>query len=190
MPDVLADPSNVIYIVVGALTIIFGAIWFRNRSGGNLYQLLVAGAILITLGVCDKIAESPREECARKLDELGAGTREKNLDKIFNLVSDSFKYGTYDKKGIRAKAEEASKLAEWKGVNITDVKRENVFEIEDGSIKVGCLVTPIELGKPYYAKFHFKKDEDKQFRLIGMSFYDPLKRDSNPDATEKIPGLD
>src|SRR4051812_33608597 len=97
MPTVLSDPAPILYvilaIVVGALAMVYA----RTRKRGDLYRLIGAAAVLLTLFIIDRLVESPREESTRKMREIVTASKAKKVDDIARHVSDSFSYNGMNK---------------------------------------------------------------------------------------------
>ena len=64
----------------------------------------VAAFLLIALRVCDYYLEGDREQIVRKLKLMSDGVRERNMNKVFEHVSESFHYNTTKKADLRARA--------------------------------------------------------------------------------------
>src|SRR5262249_25495090 len=62
MPTVLSDPSPTLYVILGALVIIFGAIAARRQKRSDVINFAIPAVLLLALFLIDRAFESPREQ--------------------------------------------------------------------------------------------------------------------------------
>jgi hypothetical protein len=173
MPTFLSDPPSKLYIILGFVTALLGAIWFLKRTRGPLLGAIGAGLVLLAFFLCDKFFESPREEASRKIVEISAATKARKLDDAFKHVSESFQYHGMDKKGLHEKAKWAESFQMWNGIDVSDLDRTDWKMLDDNRVQIGFDMWPAGYGLPQYrfhAKATFQKDPDGQFRLQALEF--------------------
>lgn len=171
MPTALSDPSPALYLILGVITVIFGAIAVRRQRRSDLINFLIPAALLLALFLIDKAFESPREAVVRKLKEMESASQARKYDELFKHVSDSFKYKSLDKKGLRDKATVAEGYFP-EGVRIWNITRDNHKEMPDGTLEQEFDVQPV--GSPQYRHQCvgvFKKDPDGEWRLVTFRLY-------------------
>jgi hypothetical protein len=171
MPTAFSDPSPTLYLVLGVVSVIFGAIALRRQRRSDVINFLIPAALLLALFLIDQAFESPRETVVRKLKEMESASQARKYDELFKHVSESFKYKSLDKKGLREKAT----LAEGyfpDGVRIWNLSRANHKALDDGTLEQEFDVQPV--GSPqfrYQCVGVFKKDPDGEWRLVTFRLY-------------------
>jgi len=186
MPTLLADPTRTMYIVLGAMVVILGAMALRRQKKSDVITFTVAAVLLFALYLVDRAYESPREQVVRKIHEMGTASQAKKYDDLFKHVSDSFKYKNFDKKWLRDQAHVAEQYFD--GIEAWDYGREDFKVVDDNTVQQGFLVQPKNSGNPAFQRYviaTFKKEGD-EWRLITFALYDPIKK--NNDAEQAIPG--
>jgi hypothetical protein len=184
MPTALSDPSPTLYLVLGVVTVIFGAIALRRQRRSDVINFLIPAALLVALFVIDRLFESPREAAVRKIQEMGTASRDRKYDDLFRHVSDSFKYRSLDKKGLRDRARQAEAMG-FGGIAEYDLARSGFKSIDDNTVEQGFRVK--HTGQPelhFYVVATFKKDPDGEWRITTFKLYDPV----NVNDEKDIPG--
>ena len=184
MPTALSDPSFTLYVILGILVVIFGSVALRRQRRTDVYNLLIPGALLIALFVIDRMVESPREVSVRKIQEMGTASRAKKYDDLFRHVSDSFKYRSLDKTGLRERARAAESVG-FGGIAEYDLARSGFKEVDANTVEQGFRVK--HTGQPevhFYVVATFKKDPDGEWRLSTFKLFDPV----NVNDEKDIPG--
>jgi len=192
MPTWLSDPTTFFYIVALILALVGVGMWYKSRDKGSAYRAGVLVGALVLVGVIDLLVESPREESVRKIEELTAAVNEKNKDKFFENVSDSFEYKTWKKEQLKSELWGRVEKFNPKASSKTD--REDVQEPTktNSDITIG-FTSRVEAGGvdlPIYIRATFTKDPDGKWRLKGIVvFDDPVKKEKGTeiDLTTKIP---
>jgi hypothetical protein len=174
MPTALSDPTTTLYVILGAITVIFGAVALRRQKRSDFFNFLIPALALVALFIIDRMVESPREQAVRKIQEMGTASREKKLDDLFKHVSDSFQHKSIDKKALR----EMAKTAEAKGfggISEYDLARSGFKEVDANTIEQGFRVK--HNGTPelhFYVYATFKKEADGEWRLTAFELADPV----------------
>jgi hypothetical protein len=190
MPNWLAEPPPSLYVVLLIATIIplFAAFFLRlpapkrgekqkKPATKTILAAISAVAILLlfALYTCDRMFESDREQIIRKMNEMSDGVRERNLNRVFNNVSESFRYGTANKSQLRQAAEHAQQigtvdeLATW-DLNLGEVNKEDA----KATIEFRFKIKGNAMGEnQFLCRGHFVRDPDGQWRLAGFEVYPP-----------------
>lgn len=191
MPTWLAEPPFAAYALLVALALVALAaiIFFRPAASGKKEKddkkvsprLVLAGiaalAVLLLVGLkaADSLYESDREQIVRKLNEMSAGVAERNLDKVFQHVSDSFRYGSSNKQTLRSVADRALQSGQ-----VTEIPMwlENAEPIVPENGKASVLfrfkVRGNALGEnQFLCRAKWVQDSDGQWRLQGFAIYPP-----------------
>jgi ketosteroid isomerase-like protein len=185
MPTVLSDPSPTLYVILGAVVVIFGAIAVRRQKRSDVINFAIPAVLLLALFLIDRAFESPREKVEKAIKEMGTATRAKKHDDVFRHVSDSFKYKSLDKKGLQDKARQADVIG-FGGISEYDLARSGFRAIDDNTIEQGFRVK--HAGQPevhFFVVGTFKKDPDGEWRLSTFKLFDPVNTKDEKD----IPGL-
>jgi hypothetical protein len=190
MPTLLSDPTSTMYIAFGAIVVVLGALALRRQKKADVITFAAGAALLLVLYLIDITHESPREQVVRKLKEMESATHAKNYDEVFKHISESFKYKSLDKKGLRDKARLAEQYFP-EGVSIWDHGRTNFKEMVDGTIEQEFAVQPKNNPQfRYQCVGVFKKEPDGEWRLITFRLY-PVVGGSEGGQREEVtpPGL-
>jgi hypothetical protein len=180
MPTALSDPSTTLYILLGTMAIIFGAIFANRQSRKSFIQFAIAGGCLLALYLIDKAVESPREESVRKVEEIARATQNNTVSSVMNHFSDEFKYGSTTKKDVANKLNTLrQRWSEWTGGEAWDFSRENYKQISENTLTIGfrgqARGFPIVSEK--YVRATFKKESDNQWRMTQVEFFERNKGD-------------
>ena len=192
MPTWLSDPPTSVYVIpaaVGVLSLM--AAFFlvhkppkkrdpkQKQSSTRTYLFIVAGLAflaLLAIFVCDRLYESDREQIVRKLNEMSAGVRERNLDRTFRHVSDSFRYGTQGKAQFRARGDEAVRSGQVTDIPIWDINFESLdSEAGQAVVILRFKVTGDALRdqNQFIGKLTFKREADREWRMTDVRVYPP-----------------
>jgi hypothetical protein len=191
VPDWLIDPSRTTLILLAAVCLgaaaaaVFLVPAVPRESGKGkaassrkrrllLVVSVVAGLAFFGLLIADRLWESDREQIVRKLDEMSAGVAERNLDKVFQHVSEKFQYGSATKATLRSRGERALQQGELTEIPVWDVQVPPI-KVNEGRVKVlfrfkvkGNRFTENQfLGEGIFA------NENGEWRLVGIEVYSP-----------------
>ena len=189
MPDFLADPSFTLYVVLGAMVVVLGAIALRRQKRADLITFGVGAAVLLAVFLIDRAVESPREHVVRKLQEMEASSQAKKYDDVFKHVSDQFQYRSLDKAGLRSRATMAE-VHFPEGVRIWNLTRNNHKVTADGAIEQEFDVQPVNNPQfRYQCVGVFKKEADGEWRLVTFRLYPVVGGDASGRQEVTPPGL-
>ena len=196
MPTALSDPSSTLYAILVIIVFVLAALWFRNRTRGNLVRLLIAVCALVGLFLIDHLFESPREEATRKIHEMAEASQTKNWNSMCQNVSDTFKYkdpgGTeMDKESFRKWAATVGAMQEFKGILVWDFHRADFRPIDNDNFKIGfrAKLKDVPMRDSWIvATFH--RDPDGQWRMSAFNRYDGVKQDRNDNPPMDLTRFD
>ncbi len=176
MPTALSDPSSTLYAILVIVVAVLGFVAMRNRRRGEIIRLAIGLTALLALFAIDRLVESPREESTRKMLEIAAATRAKNLSAAFAHLSDSFSYNGMNKAQLseRAQALQGQTVLDWNGIDVVGFNRADVEPVDAGKIKIGFETYPTGYGLPEYRRYcwaTFQKDPDGQYRMLTFDLY-------------------
>jgi hypothetical protein len=188
MPTFLSDPQtwNYIALFLAALLAIKAPALFGEKPG----RIVLAGMWLLLLFVivCDLCFVSPREASIRQLRVMETAANARDWPQVFERFSDQFRYEPKNKKGFEVWvvpiATQHNATVHFKGFD-----RDQVTELPDGSIRVGCIVqisAPSVSILPYYFEATFREEPDGIHRMTTFAVYDYVKR--REGGEQKIPG--
>jgi hypothetical protein len=170
MPTVLSDPSPTLYVILGAVVVIFGAIAARRQKRSDVINFAIPAVLLVVVYLIDRAVESPREQVVKAIQEMEAATQNKKHDEVFKHVSESFKYKTLDKKGLQEKARLVESLPNWEGIKVIRLDRKGFVQKDDNTIEQQFEVQPLRMpGTEYrYDCVATFKKENGLWRLVGF----------------------
>ncbi|HKB01869.1 MAG TPA: hypothetical protein VKD90_06595 [Gemmataceae bacterium] len=166
----LADPSPTLYVILGAIAVVLGAIAFRRQKRSDVINFAIAAMVLLALFLIDLAVESPREQIFKSIQEMETATQNKKHADVFKHVSDSFKYRSWDKKGLQEKAQLVEVLPNWEGIKVLGLNRKGFDKKDTTTAEQRFEVQPLRMPGTEYRYdciATFKKEGD-QWRLIGF----------------------
>lgn len=205
MPDFIADPSLKHYLILLALAVLpLLAVFFLfsgpspskrrgEKDNSQRTKMILLGIsvlmVLLMLGlfVADRMIESDREQIVRKLEEMSAGVRDRNLDRTFNHVSSSFRLGGADKARLRSAGESAQQRGDVTEIPFWDIDIESIDK-ETGKAIVNFRFKVIGnriSENQFICEATFTRDPDGEWRLQTFRVFPPTgKKDEY-----QVPGL-
>lgn len=191
MPIPLADPSPLVYVLLALLAVVAVGLAARFQTRGHLIRAGVATALLLGLFLCDRFAESPREEAERKIRALAAAVTARDQRGFLAEVSESFDYRGKKKADLG----NGQWWAEARRLNVTATvsgfdRDKTVYQVVNGTPAVliafdGLGSLPDGARMPRHFTAQFVRDPDGQYRLRTFTPYNYVtKKDEEP-----IPGL-
>jgi hypothetical protein len=192
MPAFLADPPQIVFLLLAAALIVTGLVWLNRRSRQALIAFL---AVLLLAGIIvllDRLFESPREEAVRRVQAMVAAADHRDPEAFTAHVADSVVYQgdnpvTFSRDQLRQHhfwsilRQFNVHIAAW------DFSRDDVIQADASTIEIGFLAKGEMDGKqiPVYFRAAFKRQPDGQWKLNRLSSFDPIQR-SKPLP---VPGL-
>jgi hypothetical protein len=187
MLEFLVEQPLPIYLLLFVIVSACLTLWWRNRRGwyvlGALGAFLLGGGIWL-LGV---YYETANLQMQRHVQEMSAGVKHHDLDRIFAQISESFHLDNLGKAHFRKRCAELMERQD-----VTDVE---AWEFEPGALS-GTTRTMTFKVKPhgnfgggaafYQCRAEFVRDPDGQWRLQTFQIFNPFVDTHTP---LQIPGL-
>jgi hypothetical protein len=188
----LCDNLSLSVILLGTTTLVLGYAWWRTRQRSYAYGAgasiaLIGAACLAVYLIPLLFGESDVQQIERKIREMAAGAKARDLDRISRHLAENFLYGSSDKRAFIGKAGEA--------LIRHDVEDVVVWDFEFGEVsrsKPACKVA--FKAKPkgnwrgsevyYRCVAEFVIEPDSQWRMRTFRIF---LGDTNQEAT--IPGF-
>jgi hypothetical protein len=192
MPTALSDPSLALYVILIVVAAVTGMMWSRNRSRSNRINFGIAAAALLALFLIDWFVESPREEAARRVQEMAAlASNPPNPDQFVEHVSASFIYNGKDREAVRHSG--AWGLVRQHNAQVTvsglgkgdDFTQHSESEVEIGFYAKAQVPSGERLLR--YIKARFVRDPDGAWRVKTMKFYSPGVSGQQEDPIPQFP---
>jgi hypothetical protein len=189
MPTFLVDPPESLYLFLGLLVVVTGAVWFSRRTRWTLVAFLIALAVVAIVFLIDFLRESPRESAVTGVKEISEAINARNWDAFDARVSKDFEYKGLKKADLRKKMAEVitafdARTAVW------EFNRDKVEQKGDNQIAVvfDAKGDP-KSGAAYYAHFKatFIRESDGIWRLKTFAVYPYASKTNGPE--EELPGI-
>lgn len=184
MLEPLLESRIIVYSVLGFVTWLFLALWWRSRKRNLLYAAGAGVALLLVFAALDLTMDTPRKQIERALAEMSAGVKAGDAKRIFRHVSEDFRWddASMDRKTFQSYAERVlaakyvNELTVW-GVEFpkgaTAKSRPVVFNAKPQGAWTGDAAY-------YLVKSTFVRDPDGQWRLKGFQVTNPFVNTNQP----------
>jgi hypothetical protein len=199
--DWLFEGRPAVYVVLVATAwVLFGA-WWQTRKRYWLYGMVAFLALAGLYFLLDRLVETDREQIVRKVNEMAAGVRERNVDRIFAHVSEQFRLSGSDRAAFRQLAERAIRNGQ-----VTEVKAWDFLFPDDfrgterrtvGGTQQEVQVVRVQFRvKPegpalntagFLCRATFIRDPDGQLRLLDFQLFNPLVDQNQPIQIPQLP---
>lgn len=188
MPDWLIESNPSLYFLLAAAAIGFATAWWRTRQRKYAIAAGVSLALLVAAYLSHRLVESDREQMVRKIGEMSVAVRGRQIDRVFEHVSDSFLTNGVDKKGFRAYAESRNQSRFVEEFVAWDFEPGPTSrESRAGELRFFFKVRGSfgETPPGYFARTLWVYDSDGQWRLKGYELYNSINDSKTPVA---VPG--
>lgn len=183
MPTWLVDEPSTVYLILGfvALGLLFAYWKTRERRWAIGLGVVVALAGLVWL--LGFLIVTDRKQILHSLDEMKAGVKTRDLDRVFAHISDQFNASGLTKRGLRAVAERAlrdqlvDEVRIWE-INPGEISRPNRIAKITFDVKVTGPNIPSE--QFYHCEAVFVLDPDAQWRLQTFILRNPVNNQPVP----------
>jgi hypothetical protein len=119
--------------------------------------------------------------------EMSDGVRQRNLDRVFQHISESFRVGAADKAGLRRLADSAQQDHRVDEIVIWDVALEPITDGKNAVVKFLFKVKGSFSNETFFrGKAYFVRDPDGQWRLQRFEVFNPAADSNTPIP---VPGL-
>jgi hypothetical protein len=132
--------------------------------------------------------ESDERQILRKMQEMSDGVHQRNLNRVFEHVSESFSYGAATRSSLRQQAETRIQQGDVTEIPIWDLKLESITGDKNAVVDFKFKTKGrFDNGVGYRGKAYFVRDPDRQWRLQRFEIFN-LGGDNNT-APIAVPGL-
>jgi hypothetical protein len=185
MPIFLADPPQWVYLVLGGLLVVTGAIAAQRQDRRTAVAFGIAFLLMLAVFLIDRTNESPREEAERRTHTLAMSADAKNPDAFAEHLADkvTIQTGNGEKTLTRDEIKKHPFWGTLRGFDVTiavaDFSREDVKEIDENNVELGFVGkgTPKNMQTiPFYLRGTFTKQPDGSRKLTALRVYDFLER--------------
>jgi hypothetical protein len=184
MPPFLADPPQILYLVLGGLLVVTGAIAAQKQDRRAAIPFGVAALLMLLLFLIDRFSESPREEAVRRVYMMQMAADAKNPDALVAQVADRVTIAAGNESGKTLTREELKNHAFWGTLKAANVhvavwgfSRDDVKEIDGNTVEIGFLgkgEIPGGQQIPVYLRATFTKQADGSRKLTALRTFDPI----------------
>lgn len=196
LPEWVFEGHLSIYAVLGATLIFVAVIWKQTPRPVYLYCMGLLAVLIGLYFLLDRLVVTDREQITAAFQEMSAGVRARNLDRIFEHVSDSFNRKGLNKAGFRAASDAAlrsqrvDEVVVWGFEYPSDYKeKENPDDETPNVARVSFMAKAVgdsQIGLwQVHATMH--RDPDGKWRLQNFTVFDPYHNQTQPVS---VPGLD
>jgi ribosomal protein L18E len=195
VPTFLSDPSQGFYLILAAIVLVAGVVWFNRRDRKCLLILVGAVAALAAVIVIDLLFESPREESVRRVLSMVQTAENRDQAAFLSHIAERFTYQGDERPEIAITRDQLRQASFWDLLRIHDVhvaawdfSRADVVEVDDKTIEIGFLAKGETGGRqlPLYFRATFTRQSNGEMKLTKLESYDPIKR---TNERKSIPGF-
>jgi hypothetical protein len=187
----LVDHATGVYIVLGIVALAFLIALWVTRKRRYAIGIAVPASLALLLFLLTLLLPTDRTQIQHAIDEMGAGVRERNTDRIFDQISDQFHLGSQDKKAFRGAVDPILRRGEVTEIQVWDVRD---FEIsrDNRTATVVFQVKPQPAERFdnlfYRCKATFVLDPDEHWRMSNFQLFNPFVDTDKPiEVPEMIP---
>ena len=185
MPTFLADPSPAVYLILAAVVLVLGGVWFNNRERTSLLAFAGAVALAAIVVLLDRLFDSPREAAVGAVQAMVHAADAKDPDAFAAHIADTFQYQGESGQPVTVTREQIRKSGFWgilrhHNVHVAawDFDRDDATAVGDNAVEIGFLAKGEADGKPLpmYFRATFTRQADGKMRLSALATFDPMKR--------------
>jgi hypothetical protein len=199
MPTFLSDPPQVVYLILGGLLVITGAIAAQRQDRRTMIPFLGSFLLMLAVFLTDRLVESPREEAVRRTHMLAMAADAKppsipNPEAFGEHLADKVTIYTSATESKTLTRDELKKHPMWHLLRVAEAhvavwsfSRDDARQIDENTIEIGFLGKGTVGDKeiPVYLRATYAKQPDGSFKLSELRVFEPLDH-SKPFA---IPGF-
>jgi ketosteroid isomerase-like protein len=150
--------------------------WWQTRNRKWLYALGGVAALAILFVVLALVIETPQRQIARKIDEMAAAVKARDVERIFAHVSSEFRFRDKDREAFKSYARTALDSGWIDEVAVWDIE---LGPLEDERTRPVTFRAKPKGGRygtevPYFVKAVFTRDPDGQWRMKTFDIYNPV----------------
>jgi hypothetical protein len=185
--DWLFDGCLPISLVLGAAGLGLAWAWYRTNQSSFAYGFFILLIMLVIYVTLCFFVETTSEQIERKIRLMVAGVDQKNVDKIFEHISDRFEYQQgstrLNKQEMRGYAAEGLRRPELRGILVTGIGVDNI-DRGAGTAKALFQVKVLgtnEVGDTFFqVDADFVRDSDKEWRMQSFRLFRPIGEHNDP----------
>jgi hypothetical protein len=184
MPTFLADPPQVLYLLLGALLVVTGFIAAQRQDRRALIAFAVAFFLMLLLFGIDRAVESPREEAVRRTYVMAMAADAKNPDAFAEQLADKVTIASGNETGKTLTRDEVKNHPFWQtlrafdvGVTVKGFSRDDTKEVNESTVEIGFTGHGTPRGQnsiPVYVRATYSKQPDGSFKLTALRTFDPV----------------
>ena len=177
MPSWLVENPTPVYVILGLTALVLGYGLLVTRERRFALGLGIVAGLFVLVMLLDYLIVTDFEQIQQNVQTMTRGTVEKDLDRVFELISKDFHYHSMDKQSFRRFAGNVQR--DWE---VQDIK---VWEFEAKEISRQKRTASVDFKikvegnwgsrKEYFrclAEFSF--DADSTWRLKGFKLFNPV----------------
>jgi hypothetical protein len=188
MPTLLADPPQVLYLLLGGVLVVAGLVATQRQSRRALAAFAATFFLILALFLIDRVVETPREEAVRRTQVLAMAADAKNPgtfspDVFAEQLADRVTIASGNEPGKTLTRDEVKKHPFWhtlraNGVHVAawGFSRDDAKQIDDGTVEIGFMGKG-EVGDkqiPAYVRATYARQPDGSFKLGALRTFDPI----------------
>jgi hypothetical protein len=199
--DWLFEGRPAVFVVLAAAALVLFVAWWQTRKRYWFYGAVAFLALAGLYFLLDRLVETDREQIVRKIEEMSAGVRERNVDRIFAHVSEQFRLNNTDRAAFRAFADRAIRTGQVTEVKAWDFHFDDDFRATErrtvrGTPQEAQLARVRFTVKPegpgittagFLCRATFIRDPDGQLRLLDFQLFNPLVDQNTPMQIPQLP---
>jgi hypothetical protein len=176
--DWLFEGRLAVYLFLAVVAVILLGLWWRDRRRGWLFGVAAVGVLIGIYFLLDRLVETRSEQISRKLQEMAAGVKAGDTERIFLHVSDRFTFAGLNKAAFQAAVDRILQARRVTDLAIFD------FQPLDERGRVFFRAKPIGdeqgLNIAYIVRAQFVRDPDGQWRLQSFEVFNPVVNTNTP----------
>ncbi|MHB1423716.1 MAG: hypothetical protein ACYC3I_11085, partial [Gemmataceae bacterium] len=181
--DWLFEGRTSVYVILAALVVFLLLVWWQMRKRWLIHVVVIAAGLIGLYALLDKAVETDREQLVRKIKEMVAAVNARNIDALFENISDNFRSPQgKDKQQLRAVIANFLQTGTVENVRIWDIACEDAPSRERPPARVffNAKADSVRELPPTACEATFDFDPQHGWRLQGIRLF-------KPETTEEWP---
>jgi hypothetical protein len=188
MPTWLVDDPTMVFLILGLAALGLGAGWWTTRKRAYALGFGVAVGLIVLVWLLSAFVPTDAKQIERAIRDMGDGVEAKNVEQIFQHISDHFEARGRDKAAFRNYAERFLRTRDAQGVRVWDFTVLDLSRLERRArVQFSVKAAGIEenQGLPFYkCRAAFALEPEGQWRMTQFELFPPT---ANPDRTDPLP---
>lgn len=184
MPTFISDPPPVVYLLLGFVALVTGAIAAQRQTRKSAVPFLASAGLLLALFLLDRFFDSPREGSVKSAQAMALAADQNRPDDFVKHVADTITYHG-EGQAITATREQLKNSPFWgmlrmfnAHVAVWNFSREDVKQIDDDTVEIGFMAkgeTRGEMkGVQLYVRGTFRKQPDGGMKMTEFRTFEAL----------------